>query len=492
MFMDERKFAFNGDEMAVQFSQLSCSSSGQQTDHHNWENNLMGESHVSETRPIVSSLATRNAVVSTDGIVVEDQFSAETKLGGICNSTNIIQQSQILMGRSKSFNMVSSYNASPIKFKDLLMDQQVSNNLPDAGKLIQCFPNSETITNDYAALNERTMRLLSSGSRSFCGRRMDFEFNENEGGSRKQRTRVSDNRVFNAAESLTCSKDDSEGSASALGFKFSQLLTSSAHEIEEFTNAGQQEDSRKIYGTDIGMINPNGGNSRKRKEIAKGDAKEDDDPLILQTCLPSQIIGDESNAVNSNENKIVERQTNSQSRRSEPPKDYIHVRARRGQATDSHSLAERVRREKISKRMKLLQDLVPGCRKVTGKAVMLDEIINYVQSLQRQVQFLSMKLATVNPILDFDTGPPPPENIFHMVSPSDSSVLAMEQESAMERSFSNGMENQTSKDHPFDNHSQVQTVRDGDLQSLVQKHLGQLQIQELEFPCQSSHGSSPT
>jgi hypothetical protein len=27
----------------------------------------------------------------------------------------------------------------------------------------------------------------------------------------------------------------------------------------------------------------------------------------------------------------------------EPPKDYIHVRARQGQATDSHSLAERVR-----------------------------------------------------------------------------------------------------------------------------------------------------
>jgi len=27
----------------------------------------------------------------------------------------------------------------------------------------------------------------------------------------------------------------------------------------------------------------------------------------------------------------------------EPPTDYVHVRARRGQATDSHSLAERVR-----------------------------------------------------------------------------------------------------------------------------------------------------
>ncbi|KAF9677281.1 hypothetical protein SADUNF_Sadunf08G0091700 [Salix dunnii] len=82
--------------------------------------------------------------------------------------------------------------------------------------------------------------------------------------------------------------------------------------------------------------------------------------------------------------------------------EYIHVRARRGQATNSHSLAERVRREKISERMKFLQDLVPGCSKVTGKAVMLDEIINYVQSLQRQVEFLSMKLATVNPRLDLN------------------------------------------------------------------------------------------
>ncbi|PIM98060.1 hypothetical protein CDL12_29462 [Handroanthus impetiginosus] len=87
----------------------------------------------------------------------------------------------------------------------------------------------------------------------------------------------------------------------------------------------------------------------------------------------------------------------------EEPKGYIHVRARRGQATDSHSLAERVRRERISERMKLLQALVPGCDKVTGKALMLDEIINYVQSLQNQVEFLSMKLASVNPMI-YDFG----------------------------------------------------------------------------------------
>ncbi|KQK00941.1 transcription factor bHLH63 [Brachypodium distachyon] len=82
--------------------------------------------------------------------------------------------------------------------------------------------------------------------------------------------------------------------------------------------------------------------------------------------------------------------------------DYIHVRARRGQATDSHSLAERVRRERISERMRYLQELVPGCDKVTGKAGMLDEIINYVQSLQKQVEFLSMKIAASNPVVNFD------------------------------------------------------------------------------------------
>ncbi|MCO5609359.1 hypothetical protein L7F22_063585 [Adiantum nelumboides] len=83
-----------------------------------------------------------------------------------------------------------------------------------------------------------------------------------------------------------------------------------------------------------------------------------------------------------------------------PQTDYVHVRARRGQATDSHSLAERVRREKISERMRFLQDLVPGCTKITGKALVLDEIINYVQSLQNQVEFLAMRLAAMHPKLD--------------------------------------------------------------------------------------------
>ncbi|GJN33554.1 hypothetical protein PR202_gb22167 [Eleusine coracana subsp. coracana] len=111
----------------------------------------------------------------------------------------------------------------------------------------------------------------------------------------------------------------------------------------------------------------------------------------------------------------------------EPPKDYVHVRARRGQATDSHSLAERVRREKISQRMKFLQDLVPGCNKVVGKALMLDEIINYVQSLQQQVEFLSMKLATVNPHLDFSNLPTLlHKDMYQACGPSQTPVFPLE------------------------------------------------------------------
>ncbi|KAL9262660.1 Transcription factor bHLH78-like protein [Drosera capensis] len=158
-------------------------------------------------------------------------------------------------------------------------------------------------------------------------------------------------------------------------------------------------------------------NPRKRKSNPRGKGKEVPSPV--NTSKQDKV--DEWNAKRSKEQvktesestKVnrsrsgsaspeVDEKPNDTPKPPEPPKDYIHVRARRGQATDSHSLAERVRREKISERMKFLQDLVPGCSKVTGKAVVLDEIINYVQSLQRQVEFLSMKLATVHPRMDFN------------------------------------------------------------------------------------------
>ncbi|KZV16460.1 hypothetical protein F511_10072 [Dorcoceras hygrometricum] len=72
-----------------------------------------------------------------------------------------------------------------------------------------------------------------------------------------------------------------------------------------------------------------------------------------------------------------------------PGQPKQRVRARRGQATDPHSIAERLRRERIAERMKSLQELVPNANK-TDKASMLDEIIDYVKFLQLQVKVLSM------------------------------------------------------------------------------------------------------
>ncbi|XP_047970361.1 transcription factor BHLH089 isoform X1 [Salvia hispanica] len=148
------------------------------------------------------------------------------------------------------------------------------------------------------------------------------------------------------------------------------------------------------------------GGAKRRRDV--GSSFDDDSSKIVSTSSANQDLSDSSAKrvkVSESEDQLkTEAETHSGSSskpveeksKPEPPKDYIHVRARRGQATDSHSLAERARREKISERMKILQDLVPGCNKVIGKALVLDEIINYIQSLQRQVEFLSMKLEAVN------------------------------------------------------------------------------------------------
>ncbi|XP_039065341.1 transcription factor bHLH49-like isoform X1 [Hibiscus syriacus] len=179
--------------------------------------------------------------------------------------------------------------------------------------------------------------------------------------------------------------------------------------------SGNESDEAVFSGHDVGQEEPSTFNGTGGEPSAKGlslkkrkrglqDAEVDQ---AKGGRPPTEAAGDGAE----NQQKGDQKQTTfinmtagkQGSPASHPPKEeYIHVRARRGQATNSHSLAERVRREKISERMKFLQDLVPGCSKVTGKAVMLDEIINYVQSLQRQVEFLSMKLAMVNPRLDFN------------------------------------------------------------------------------------------
>ncbi|RWW79368.1 hypothetical protein BHE74_00012358 [Ensete ventricosum] len=58
-------------------------------------------------------------------------------------------------------------------------------------------------------------------------------------------------------------------------------------------------------------------------------------------------------------------------------------------AAEIHNLSERRRRDRINEKMKALQELIPRCNK-SDKASTLDEAIEYMKSLQLQVQMMSM------------------------------------------------------------------------------------------------------
>ncbi|KAJ8753479.1 hypothetical protein K2173_019878 [Erythroxylum novogranatense] len=62
---------------------------------------------------------------------------------------------------------------------------------------------------------------------------------------------------------------------------------------------------------------------------------------------------------------------------------------RRSRAAEVHNLSERRRRDRINEKMKALQQLIPHCNK-TDKASMLDEAIEYLKSLQMQLQVMWM------------------------------------------------------------------------------------------------------
>lgn len=69
------------------------------------------------------------------------------------------------------------------------------------------------------------------------------------------------------------------------------------------------------------------------------------------------------------------------------------IRAKRGCATHPRSIAERMRRTRISERMKKLQDLFPNMDKQTNTADMLDLAVDFIKDLQKQVQTLTDKKA---------------------------------------------------------------------------------------------------
>jgi hypothetical protein len=318
---------------------------------------------------------------------------------------------------------------------------------------------------------ERAARFSCFGSRSFNGRTNQLGYNRS-------------NPVI---ENVNLSRVSSSPSLNAINGS-SQLGNNNHQQNYKINTTIQSELANSQEESSVSEQITNGDlNSKKRKSVSKGKAAANSNVAAVKDSGENVDSNAKRSKVKAEEKKINagdEKQQNDTTP-PEPMKDYIHVRARRGQATDSHSLAERVRREKISERMKLLQDLVPGCNKVTGKALMLNEIINYVQSLQRQVEFLSMKLASVNTNtrLDFNVDSLMSKDIFqsnnNTLFPVDSSASAFYGQ--QQNNISNGtmplcssVVDPLNTVHGFNQTlPQYSTLSEDDLQTIVQMGFGQ-------------------
>ncbi|XP_075520568.1 transcription factor PIF3-like [Primulina tabacum] len=77
--------------------------------------------------------------------------------------------------------------------------------------------------------------------------------------------------------------------------------------------------------------------------------------------------------------------------------------SKRSRAAEVHNLSERRRRDRINEKMRALQELIPNCNKA-DKASMLDEAIEYLRTLQLQVQIMSMGAGLCMPPVMFPPG----------------------------------------------------------------------------------------
>ncbi|KAG7018519.1 Transcription factor bHLH62, partial [Cucurbita argyrosperma subsp. argyrosperma] len=448
------------------------------------------------------------------------------RLGSICNSGEISPHSYIGGTNNNSTN-TSCYN-TPLNSPPKLNLSSIG------GNLIPLHQNLAPFSAD-PGFTERAARFSCFGNRNLAGLNGHLSSNETlelgAGMESGKLSRVSSNKSFNIG-GIGSQMGVQEGEQSPIQ-KGNSMRIPNKKVLNRFSKSSTPENtgdspegssvSEQITGGELGFKGKPEINTRKRKStLAKdlkvaGEKHESNGKKIKpDEASKKEIDAAKGKAEAKDGSKALgvanPKQKNDNSKPPEPPKDYIHVRAGRGQATDSHSLAERARREKISKRMKFLQDLVPSCNKVTGKAVMLDEIINYVQSLQRQVEFLSMKLTTVNPRMDLNMETLLPKDIFKgpgssslTVYPMDSSMPAFAYDyqsmhmPPLHSSISNGTEKQFSVASSSDQHRnlsaqipsgynevgngiQISKFWEDELHTVVQMGYGQNQLQ-------SSNGS---
>lgn len=264
-------------------------------------------------------------------------------------------------------NTNTPLNPSPPKLNLPIIDHFMKENLPRIRNSMPLNPNLPLLTAD-PGFAERAAKFSCFGSRSFNGRTHQLGINPNSPefqiGSNGSSPLTSNAKFPRVSSSPALKIDPSpvrledNRNSEEINMKLNRLPGSAANSNEESSV------SEQIPSGELGFKNQKDSNTRKRKGgSSKGigsTAKKVINQYRLHECIRYEInnlfdpnftkildcflmFQEEEPIDDSNSKKLKKpEQENGDTKPQEAPKDYIHVRARRGQATDSHSLAERV------------------------------------------------------------------------------------------------------------------------------------------------------
>ncbi|WCJ26825.1 Transcription factor PIF3 [Euphorbia peplus] len=146
------------------------------------------------------------------------------------------------------------------------------------------------------------------------------------------------------------------------------------------------------------------------------DGEKNSEPIVTSSSVCSgnsvELVSDEPTQNLKRKNREAESSEGPSEENEEElvgGKKGAHARGgagcKRSRAAEVHNLSERRRRDRINEKMRALQELIPNCNKV-DKASMLDEAIEYLKTLQLQVQIMSMGSGLYMPPMMMTPGMP--------------------------------------------------------------------------------------
>nr|ALI87042.1 phytochrome interacting factor 5-like protein [Catharanthus roseus] len=142
----------------------------------------------------------------------------------------------------------------------------------------------------------------------------------------------------------------------------------------------------KDYEGKLGSQNYERG-ERETHELANTSSSGGSGTSFGRTCTATDSLKRKSRDAEDSECQSEAAVLESEARKKPASKSGI---ARKSRAAEVHNLSERRRRDRINEKMRALQELLPHSNK-SDKASMLDEAIEYMKSLQLQLQMMWMR-----------------------------------------------------------------------------------------------------